>query len=88
MGCFEVSIGDTTGAATVREIEAVFHECSRHAPMEAFAGHFHDTYGQALTNVLAALHMGVRAWLSLLGCTIHCWKPAGRCTSTAGQMAC
>lgn len=60
MGCFEVSIGDTTGAATAPAIQAVFHECSRHNRIETLAGHFHDTYGQALPNVVAALRMGVR----------------------------
>lgn len=59
MGCFEVSIGDTTGRATTRGIEDVLHECTRHAPIEVFAGHFHDTYGQALPNVMAALRLGV-----------------------------
>jgi hydroxymethylglutaryl-CoA lyase len=58
-GCYEVSLGDTIGAGTPvktrRAIEAVAH----HVPVDRLAGHFHDTYGQALANILAALEMGV-----------------------------
>eukprot|EP00892_Ulva_mutabilis_P006103 jgi/Ulvmu1/3865/UM018_0084.1 len=67
MGCFEVSIGDTTGAATAPAVEAVFRECSRHHPLDVFAGHFHDTYGQALPNILTALRIGVSTFDSSVG---------------------
>lgn len=70
MGCFEVSIGDTTGMATTRGVEDVLHECTRNAPIEVFAGHFHDTYGQALPNVMAALRLGVCAACSYL-CSVR-----------------
>jgi isopropylmalate/homocitrate/citramalate synthase len=59
MGCYEVSLGDTIGVASAREIEAVLRECTRRAPIEKFAAHFHDTYGQALPNILTALNLGV-----------------------------
>ena len=62
MGCYEVSLGDTIGvgtpAATRRMLEAVL----RRVPVEAVAGHFHDTYGQAVANIYAALEMGVAAF--------------------------
>ena len=59
VGCYEISLGDTIGtgtpAAACRMIEAV----AREVPVARLAGHFHDTYAQALANVLAALQMGV-----------------------------
>ena len=62
MGCYEISLGDTIGtgtpAATTRLIEA----CSQVVPVSALAGHFHDTYGMAITNIHAALASGVRTF--------------------------
>jgi hydroxymethylglutaryl-CoA lyase len=59
MGCYEVSLGDTIGtgtpAATQRMIEAV----ARHVPVDKLAGHYHDTYGQAVANIVASMEMGV-----------------------------
>jgi hydroxymethylglutaryl-CoA lyase len=59
MGCYEVSLGDTTGVGTpgsvVRVIEAVSEKVSIHC----LAVHLHDTYGQALANIYAALQMGI-----------------------------
>ncbi len=59
VGCYEVSLGDTIGtgtpAAACRLIDAV----ARELPVERLAGHFHDTYGQALANMLAVMQMGV-----------------------------
>jgi hydroxymethylglutaryl-CoA lyase len=59
MGCYEVSLGDTIGtgtpAATQRMIEAV----ARHVPVDRLAGHYHDTYGQAVANIVASMEMGV-----------------------------
>jgi hydroxymethylglutaryl-CoA lyase len=59
MGCYEVSLGDTIGtgtpAATQRMIEAV----ATHVPVDKLAGHYHDTYGQAVANIVASMEMGV-----------------------------
>lgn len=59
MGCYEISLGDTIGTGTpagsLRMLEAV----AREVPSQNLAGHFHDTYGQALANILAALEFGV-----------------------------
>lgn len=60
MGCFEISLGDTIGAATPGEMQQVISEVSKHVPLERLAVHCHDTYGQALANIYAALQMGVR----------------------------
>jgi hydroxymethylglutaryl-CoA lyase len=59
MGCYEISLGDTTGAATPRQIKAMLERVKRHIPVERLAGHYHDTYGQAVANVFASLEMGV-----------------------------
>ena len=59
MGAYEVSLGDTIGTGTAGETAALLRTCAERVPMAALAGHFHDTYGQALTNVYAALEAGV-----------------------------
>ena len=59
MGCYEICIADTIGTGTPGKTRAVFEECARHVPIEQLAGHFHDTYGQALANTYAALECGV-----------------------------
>lgn len=59
MGCFEISLGDTIGAATPGEIQRLIIEVSKYVPLERLAVHCHDTYGQALANIYAALQMGV-----------------------------
>ena len=59
MGAYEVSLGDTIGTGTAGETKALLAVCSDRMPIGALAGHFHDTYGQALANVYAALETGV-----------------------------
>jgi len=59
MGAYEVSLGDTIGTGTAGETKALLAACSDRVPIGALAGHFHDTYGQALANVYAALETGV-----------------------------
>lgn len=59
MGCYEVCIADTIGVGTPGKTRAVFEDVARHIPVEKLAGHFHDTYGQALANTYAALECGV-----------------------------
>ncbi|HJP78144.1 MAG TPA: hydroxymethylglutaryl-CoA lyase [Pseudonocardiaceae bacterium] len=56
MGCSQLSLGDTIGVATAGQVEALL---SGFSDTSALAVHFHDTYGQALTNTLAALRLGV-----------------------------
>ena len=57
MGCDELSLGDTIGVATPGHVEALLSELD--VPVETVGVHFHDTYGQALANTLAALRHGV-----------------------------
>jgi len=59
MGAYEVCLGDTIGVGTAGATAALFARVAERVPMSALAGHFHDTYGQALTNVYAAMQMGV-----------------------------
>ncbi|HEY3181130.1 MAG TPA: hydroxymethylglutaryl-CoA lyase [Casimicrobiaceae bacterium] len=58
-GAYEVSLGDTIGTGTAGKTQTLFQTVSEQVPVEALAGHFHDTYGQALTNLYAALELGV-----------------------------
>jgi hydroxymethylglutaryl-CoA lyase len=59
MGCYEITIADTIGTGTAGKTRAVFEAVMKHIPAARLAGHFHDTYGQAVTNVYAALECGV-----------------------------
>ncbi|OGA25566.1 MAG: hydroxymethylglutaryl-CoA lyase [Betaproteobacteria bacterium RIFCSPLOWO2_02_FULL_67_19] len=59
MGCYEVSLGDTIGVGTPAKIQAMIEACAARVPIEKLAGHYHDTYGQALANIYASLELGV-----------------------------
>jgi isopropylmalate/homocitrate/citramalate synthase len=59
MGCYEISLGDTIGVGTPVKTQAVLSAVIERVPREKLAVHFHDTYGQALANLLAALEMGI-----------------------------
>jgi len=58
-GAYEVSLGDTIGTGTAGKTRALIRTVAERVPVAALAGHFHDTYGQALTNVYAALEQGM-----------------------------
>jgi len=57
MGCYEVSLGDTIGVGTPGKTKAMIEACAKRVPLEKLAGHYHDTYGQALANIYASLEM-------------------------------
>src|SRR5688572_26802272 len=59
MGCYEISLGDTIGVGTPGKTKAMIEACARRVPVEKLAGHYHDTYGQALANIYASLGLGV-----------------------------
>jgi len=59
MGCYEVSVGDTIGVGTPARTLAMLEAVARHVPVDRIAGHYHDTYGQALANIYASLEFGV-----------------------------
>lgn len=55
MGCYEVSLGDTIGVGTAGSVRRLLKEVLRVAKPQQLALHFHDTYGQGLSNLLAGL---------------------------------
>jgi len=59
MGCYEISLGDTIGTGTPARAQRMIETVSKKIPVEKLAGHFHDTYGQALANILAVMELGV-----------------------------
>ena len=59
LGAYEVSLGDTIGVGTAGKTASLFARVAQRVPIASLAGHFHDTYGQALTNVYAAMETGV-----------------------------
>ncbi|WP_125718938.1 hydroxymethylglutaryl-CoA lyase [Pseudoalteromonas rubra] len=59
LGCYEISLGDTIGVGTANQVKQLLTLLLSHIPAERLAVHFHDTYGQALTNIHAALEMGI-----------------------------
>jgi hydroxymethylglutaryl-CoA lyase len=59
MGCYEVSLGDTIGTGTPARAQRMIEAVSKKVPVGQLAGHFHDTYGQALANILAVMELGV-----------------------------
>ena len=59
LGCYEISLGDTIGTGTPGKTKKLIATVAEAVPVAEQAGHFHDTYGQALANLYAALEMGV-----------------------------
>jgi len=59
MGCCEISLGDTIGVGTPLKAQRMLAAVAERVPMDRLAVHFHDTYGQALANILACLQLGV-----------------------------
>ena len=59
LGCYEVSLGDTIGVATPGQVQTLLEVVTQKIPKRQLAVHFHDTYGQALANILVAMERGV-----------------------------
>uniref|UniRef100_A0A3Q2P498 hydroxymethylglutaryl-CoA lyase n=1 Tax=Fundulus heteroclitus TaxID=8078 RepID=A0A3Q2P498_FUNHE len=59
MGCYEISLGDTIGVGTPGSMTKMLEAVCKELPVSALAVHCHDTYGQALANILIALQMGI-----------------------------
>lgn len=60
MGCYEVSLGDTIGTGTPQAARSMINAVSADVPVACLGAHFHDTYGQALANLLAVMDLGVQ----------------------------
>ncbi|KAK5460819.1 hypothetical protein LTS15_002882 [Exophiala xenobiotica] len=68
MGCYEVSLGDTLGVGTASDVKSLLEFLTKNGvPVSKLAGHFHDTYGQAVSNVWQAYLCGVRVFDSSVG---------------------
>lgn len=67
MGCYELSLGDTTGQAHPHEITAMLRAVQDAVPEMVLAGHYHDTSGRALGNIEASLEQGLRVFDSSIG---------------------
>ena len=59
LGADEIGIADTIGVGTAEQVKRVIEAAAKVYPIEQISGHFHDTYGQALTNIYACLQVGV-----------------------------
>lgn len=59
MGCYEISLGDTIGVGNAKTMRSMLIEVLKEIPTSAVAVHCHDTYGQAMVNILTALELGV-----------------------------
>lgn len=59
LGCVEIDIADTIGVGTPARVASLMRAVGHHMPLAQVSGHFHDTYGQALANIVAAMQVGV-----------------------------
>ncbi|SFS18537.1 hydroxymethylglutaryl-CoA lyase [Dyella sp. OK004] len=85
LGCYEVSLGDTIGVGTPAKARAMLKAVAQEVPMSALAVHFHDTYGQALANILACLEEGVRVVDSAVSGTGGCPYAKGATGNVASE---
>src|SRR4051812_3471133 len=76
-GCAEVAFGDTTGMANPAQVREFFQDAHERLPDVELTAHFHNTRGQGLANVLAALEAGVRSFESSFGELGGCPVPKG-----------
>ncbi|MFM0358459.1 hydroxymethylglutaryl-CoA lyase [Paraburkholderia nemoris] len=67
LGCDEIDIADTVGVGTAHQVQRVVEAAAREFPLASLAGHFHDTYGQALANIFGALQVGMTKFHASVG---------------------
>jgi hydroxymethylglutaryl-CoA lyase len=85
MGCYEISLGDTIGVATPAKTQRMIEACAKVVPIERLAGHYHDTYGQALANIYASLELGVATFDSSVAGLGGCPYAAGASGNVATE---
>ncbi len=85
MGCYEVSLGDTIGVGTPAKTQAMIEAVAKVIPVAKLAGHYHDTYGQALANIYASLEMGVATFDSSVSGLGGCPYAAGASGNVATE---
>ena len=79
LGCDEIDIADTIGVSTPRKTQAVMERAIKEFRANSLAGHFHDTYGQALANIYASMELGIEIFHSSVSGLGGC----PRCACTA-----
>jgi len=67
IGCYEISLGDTIGVGTPASVLRMLEAVARKLPVEALAGHYHDTYGMAVANIYASYQFGLRSFDAAVG---------------------
>jgi len=85
MGCYEISLGDTIGVGTPLKTKALIEACLQAIPSNQLAVHFHDTYGQALANILTAIQLGIRVVDSSVAGLGGCPYAAGASGNVASE---
>ena len=85
LGCYEISLGDTIGVGTPAKIQRMIKACAHRVPVEQLAGHYHDTYGQALANIYASLELGVATFDSSIAGLGGCPYAAGASGNVATE---
>lgn len=85
LGCYEISLGDTIGVGTPGKAREMLRAVAAEVPMAALAVHFHDTYGQALSNILACLEEGAAVVDSSVSGTGGCPYAKGASGNVASE---
>lgn len=85
MGCYETVLSDTIGTGTPGATRNLFAVVARDIPREHLAGHFHDTYGQALANIYASLLEGIRVFDSAVAGLGGCPYASGATGNVASE---
>ena len=85
MGCYEISLGDTIGMATPVKTQRMLEAVAARVSIDRLAGHYHDTYSQALANIYASLEMGVAVFDASVGGLGGCPYAAGASGNVATE---
>ena len=85
MGCYEISLGDTIGTGTPGKTRRMLEAVAARVPVGKLAGHYHDTYGQALANIYASLETGVAVFDASVGGLGGCPYAAGASGNVASE---
>src|SRR6185295_7735196 len=80
-----ISLGDTIGVGTPAKTQRMIKACAHRVPIEQLAGHYHDTYGQALANIYASLELGVATFDSSVAGLGGCPYAAGASGNVATE---
>ena len=85
LGCYKISLGDTIGVGTPGKTQAMIEACAKRVPVVKLAGHYHDTYGQALANIYASMELGVATFDSSVAGLGGCPYAAGASGNVATE---